>query len=99
MAVDIRQNSAFFGKWVGVELSDESAEMLWMPPGFAHGFVTLSEKAHMIYKCTSEYDGAREGGIRWDDPEIGIRWPVHDPIVSAKDRALRAWSDMPAVLP
>jgi dTDP-4-dehydrorhamnose 3,5-epimerase len=95
VAVDIRHNSASFGKWVGVELSDESAAMLWMPPGFAHGFVALSEEVHMLYKCTSEYDGASEGGIRWDDPEIGIRWPVRDPIVSAKDRDLPAWGYLP----
>ena len=75
VAVDIRQGSPSFGRWVGVELSGDNASILWVPPGFAHGFVALSEEAHVVYKCTCEYDKASERGIRWDDPDIGIRWP------------------------
>ena len=93
VAVDIRQGSSSFGKWVGVELSDEDNTMLWIPPGFAHGFVVLSEAAHLTYKCTSEYDSASESGIRWDDPALGISWPTCDVKVSTKDQALPTLRD------
>jgi len=62
--------------------------MLYLPPGFAHGFLTLSDKAHFLYKCTDEYDKASEAGIRWDDPDIGIEWPMRDVVVSERDAAL-----------
>lgn len=88
VAVDIRSRSASYGKWLGQELSDENRSMLWIPPGFAHGFVALSDSVHLLYKCTEEYNRASEAGIRWDDADLGISWPISDVRVSAKDRAL-----------
>ena len=93
VAVDIRQGSPSFGKWLGIDLSDENSSMLWIPPGFAHGFVVLSDTVHVLYKCTSEYDKASEAGIRWDDADLGISWPIRDVRVSAKDRALPTLRD------
>jgi len=88
VAVDLRRQSPTFAKWEGYELTGENRHMLYIPPGFAHGFLALSDDVHMLYKCTDEYDPASDAGVRWDDPEIGIPWPVADPIVSEKDRAL-----------
>lgn len=85
VAVDIRRGSPSFGKWTGVELSAENRKQLWIPAGFAHGFCVTSESADVVYKCTTLYDGPNDRGIRWDDPEIGIQWPVKDPILSPKD--------------
>jgi dTDP-4-dehydrorhamnose 3,5-epimerase len=87
VAVDIRRSSPHFGQWVGVELSDSNHHMLYIPPGFAHGFVVLSEVADFVYKCTSLYDAASDRGIRWDDPAIGIAWPDTGapPLLSGKD--------------
>ncbi len=87
VAVDIRRSSPHFGQWVGYELSAESHRMLWVPPGFAHGFLVLSETADFLYKCTSLYDPPSDRGIRWNDPAIGITWPglSGDPLLSAKD--------------
>jgi len=93
VAVDLRRGSATFGKWVGIELSDENMSILWIPPGFAHGFVALSDTVHLLYKCTAEYDKASEVGIRWDDPDIGITWPLSDIVVSPRDAALPAFKD------
>lgn len=87
VAVDIRPGSPTFGKWVGEVLSGENLRQLWVPPGFAHGFCVLSETAHVLYKCTELYDARDEIGIVWDDPRIGIDWPVKEPIVSGKDQA------------
>ena len=90
VAVDIRRASATFGRWVGVRLSGENFRQLYVPPGFAHGFCVVSALVHVEYKCTAFYDPADEISIAWDDPEIGIEWPMGEPIVSAKDkRALR----------
>lgn len=75
VAVDIRRGSPHFGAWTGMELSDEDARQIWIPPGFAHGFVALSEQADIMYKCTGFYVPEHEHTIRWDDPEIGIDWP------------------------
>jgi dTDP-4-dehydrorhamnose 3,5-epimerase len=88
VAVDLRRGSPTLGKWIGVEISDENMAMLWISPGFAHGFVTLSAEAHLLYKCTSEYDKASERGIRWNDPDLAVGWPIRDVIVSARDAAL-----------
>ncbi len=88
VAVDLRRGSATFGRWVGVELSDENRSMFWIPPGFAHGFLALSDRVHLIYKCTAEYDKASEAGIRWDDPDVGISWPLSEIVVSPRDGAL-----------
>jgi len=93
VAVDLRRGSATFGKWVGIELSDENMSILWIPLGFAHGFVALSDTVHLLYKCTAEYDKASEVGIRWDDPDIGISWPLSDLVVSPRDAALPAFKD------
>ncbi|MCX7914413.1 MAG: dTDP-4-dehydrorhamnose 3,5-epimerase, partial [Thermodesulfovibrionales bacterium] len=87
VAVDIRKGSPTYLKWVAVELSEENKLMLWIPPGFAHGFVAL-EDSEIIYKCTAEYDPALDKGIIWNDPEIGIKWPIKNPILSKKDALL-----------
>ncbi|ADY74003.1 dTDP-4-dehydrorhamnose 3,5-epimerase [Desulfurobacterium thermolithotrophum DSM 11699] len=88
VAVDIRKGSPTFGKWVGVELSSENKLMLWIPKGFAHGFLTLSEEAEIIYKVSgSEYSPEHDRSIRWNDPDIGIEWPLDgEPILSEKDK-------------
>ena len=88
VAVDIRKGSPSFGRWYAVELSSANSRMIYIPPGFAHGFVALSDDVHLLYKCTVEYDAALDAGIRWDDPDIGIQWPVKNPAVSDKDGAL-----------
>lgn len=87
VAVDIRKGSPNFAKWVALELSEENKFMLWIPPGFAHGFVSL-EDSEIIYKCTAEYDPTLDRGIIWNDPQIGITWPTTDPILSEKDAKL-----------
>ena len=87
VAVDIRKNSPTFGKWVGEILSDENKRQLWVPEGFAHGFLTLSDTAEFLYKTTDYYAPAFERCIRWDDMSIGIKWPLSTlPLVSAKDQ-------------
>jgi dTDP-4-dehydrorhamnose 3,5-epimerase len=94
VAVDLRRDSPFYGKWHGVTLSETNHFMLYVPPGFAHGFVTLSEEAHLLYKCTAEYDRGSESGIRWNDPEIGIEWPLRDVTISERDAALPCFKDL-----
>jgi dTDP-4-dehydrorhamnose 3,5-epimerase len=88
VAVDVRRGSPTFGQSVGVELSDARPALFWIPPGFAHGFVVLSEKAHFLYKCTAEYHRPSERGIRWDDPTLAVSWPSRDVRISPKDAAL-----------
>lgn len=85
VAVDIRKDSHYFGKWIGVELSEDNRYMLWIPPGFAHGFVALEDNTEVLYKTTEEYAPEFERGIIWNDPEIGIEWPVKNPVLSPKD--------------
>jgi dTDP-4-dehydrorhamnose 3,5-epimerase len=88
VAVDVRRSSVHFGEWVGVELSAEFPEMLWIPPGFAHGFLVLSDSADVLYKTTDFYSPASERTVLWNDPAIGIAWPLTlPPIVAAKDAA------------
>ena len=88
VAVDIRRSSATFGHWVGVHLSAENKRQLWVPEGFAHGFLVLSEFAEFLYKTTDYYAPAHEQSIRWDDPELAIDWPLSEPLqLSAKDLA------------
>lgn len=88
VAVDIRRESPTFGKWVGVRLSAENKRMMWVPEGFAHGFLVLSESADFLYKTTDYYAPAHERSILWNDPEIGIDWPVDGvPRLSGKDAA------------
>ena len=88
VAVDIRPGSSTFGKWAGVYLSEKNKRQLFIPEGFAHGFCVISETAHFLYKCSDFYFQHDEGGILWSDPDIGIDWPVKDPIVSEKDKQL-----------
>lgn len=93
VAVDIRKGSPTYGSWVGIELSEKNNLMLYIPPAFAHGFVVLSSFAEVIYKCTEEYSSEDERGILWNDPDIGIKWPVKRPILSEKDRGLPLLKD------
>jgi dTDP-4-dehydrorhamnose 3,5-epimerase len=86
VAVDLRKNSPTFGKWTGTELSDENMKMLFIPGGFAHGFCTLKDKSEVIYKVNNFYTLEYERGIIYNDKDINIRWPVTDPILSAKDQ-------------
>ncbi len=98
VAVDIRKGSPTLGKWVGVEASQENRRQVWAPAGFARGFCVLSEAAELQYKCTGLYNNKAESGIRWDDPEIGIDWPIKDPILSSKDQnaqTLQQWLSRP----
>jgi dTDP-4-dehydrorhamnose 3,5-epimerase len=95
VAVDIRQSSSTFGKWHGVELSSENKRQFFIPPGFAHGFVVLSETAMFHYKCTDFYAPKDELTILWDDPELGINWPIKNPTVSDKDTKGLRLKDVP----
>lgn len=86
--VDLRRSSETFGRWFGVELTAENKRMLWVPPGLAHGFLTLSDTADFLYKCAGLYSPADEKAVRWDDPALGIAWPLAGPpSLSAKDAA------------
>jgi dTDP-4-dehydrorhamnose 3,5-epimerase len=93
VAVDIRRGSPTFGTWIGRVLSSENWHMLYIPIGFAHGFCVLSDEADVVYKVTDEYAPECERGIVWNDPEIGIQWPVAQPIVSTKDAVLPLLKD------
>lgn len=88
VAVDIRQESPNYLKWEAIELNGENHTMVFIPSGFAHGFVALSDEVYFSYKCTSQYVPELERGIRWNDPDIGIKWPVENPFVSEKDSKL-----------
>lgn len=88
VAVDIRQGSPTYGKWVGQVLSADTMDMLYIPPGFAHGYCVLSEEAYILYKVTKEYAPELDRGIIWNDPDIGIQWPSRAPILSKKDTQL-----------
>ena len=99
VAVDVRRGSPHFGQWVSAELSHENFRQLYVPPGFAHGFCVLSESADLSYKCTDFYDGADEYAIAWNDPDIGISWPVTDPILSARDAAAPRLKELDEELP
>ena len=97
VAVDMRQSSPTFGKWVGEVLSDTNKRMLWVPPGFAHGFLVTSDMAEFQYKCTDYYAPGDEYALRWDDPTVAIAWPLtaRAPVLSAKDSAARSFKDCP----
>jgi dTDP-4-dehydrorhamnose 3,5-epimerase len=98
VAVDIRKGSPTFGRWFGLEVSSANKKQVWAPPGFARGFCALSEFAELQYKCTGIYNNKGESGILWNDPAIGIDWPVTNPILSAKDakaQTLAAWAASP----
>lgn len=85
VAVDIRIGSPTFGQWMSVELSEENKKQVWVPPGFAHGFMALSDITELEYKCTAYYDPKDEGSILWSDPDLNIPWPIAKPILSSKD--------------
>ena len=94
--VDIRRDSPTFGEWIAVELSAENFRQIYVPVGFAHGFCVLSETAEVEYKCSDLYDPGSEMTLLWNDPAVGIEWPISDPVLSAKDAAgepLAAWTD------
>jgi dTDP-4-dehydrorhamnose 3,5-epimerase len=98
VAVDIRKGSPTLGKWAGVEASSENRRQVWAPAGFARGFCVLSDVAEIQYKCTGMYNNKGESGIRWDDPEIGIKWPIQDVVLSEKDQkaqTLAQWLSQP----
>jgi len=88
VTVDIDPTSETFGQWVGIMLSDSNHRQLWVPPGYAHGFLVVSDTADLEYKCTAYYQPDDEIGVAWNDPDIGIEWPLDEPILSAKDSAL-----------
>ncbi len=94
VAVDIRVGSPTFGRWTGITLSAENKRQLYVPPDFAHGFVVTSEAALFFYKCTDYYVPASEGTVLWNDPEIGIEWPIAEPNLSDKDRLARPLREM-----
>jgi dTDP-4-dehydrorhamnose 3,5-epimerase len=96
VAVDIRRSSRTVGRWVGVTLSDENHHMLWVPAGFAHGFVVLSESADFLYRCTDFYAPQYERSILWNDPDLGVKWPLPsgaEPLLSPKDAAAKRFRD------
>jgi dTDP-4-dehydrorhamnose 3,5-epimerase len=93
-AVDLREGSPTYLRWYGLELSEENRLMMYVSPGFAHGYLTLSDIAEFQYKCTAEYDKAAEGGVRWDDPDLAIEWPSADVQVSEKDEKLPYLKDL-----
>ena len=102
VAVDVRRGSPTFGKWAGTELSADNFRQLWIPPGFAHGFLVVSGSADFLYKTTDYYVPASEVTIRWDDPDIGIAWPLNagqSPTLSARDSAAPLLRDAQATLP
>jgi len=95
VVVDIRKNSPTFGKWFSTELSDENGRVLWVPFGFAHGFCVLgNEPADVVYKVTGTYNPKTEAGLLWNDPEVGVKWPVQNPIMSGKDTVLPRLKDI-----
>ena len=94
-AVDIRRGSPTFGQWTAVLLSAENKRHFWIPEGFAHGFVTLSEHALFTYLCTATYDATADANVRWDDPALGIDWPVAAPLLSARDAIAPLLADIP----
>ncbi|WEA31893.1 MULTISPECIES: dTDP-4-dehydrorhamnose 3,5-epimerase [Aeromonas] len=93
VAVDIRKSSPTFGQWVGVHISAENKRQLWIPEGFAHGFVTLSDSADFLYKTTDYYHRESEGSIFWNDPDINIEWPVEGVFLSEKDKTSQSFSE------
>ena len=95
VAVDVRRSSPRFGQWVGRVLSDTNHCMLWIPPGFAHGYLALSDEIDFLYKCSDFYDPANEHGIVWNDPDINIAWGIADPMLSEKDRHFMPLAEIP----
>ncbi|MBA2935970.1 dTDP-4-dehydrorhamnose 3,5-epimerase [Sphingomonas sp. CGMCC 1.13654] len=98
VAVDIRRSSPHFGQWVGVELSAANKRMFWVPPGFAHGFLSLEDGTDFLYKCTALYEPANEHSLLWNDPTVGIEWPLEgiEPELSAKDQVGKPLAEIEA---
>ncbi len=94
VAVDIRRDSRTYGEWHSQELTEENKTMLWIPPGFAHGFLTLKNDTIFQYKCTNYYNKESEGSIRWNDPDLKIDWGIENPVVSEKDNAAPLFSEL-----
>ncbi|MBA0184075.1 dTDP-4-dehydrorhamnose 3,5-epimerase [Pectobacterium versatile] len=94
VAVDIRAGSPTYGAWEGVILSEENKTQFWIPPGLAHGFVVLSDVADFEYKCTDYYNPANEGCLLWNDPDVGIEWPVGSPLLSEKDKLGKRFKEL-----
>lgn len=99
VAVDLRTGSATFGQWEGYELDDEAHRQLFVPAGFGHGFAVLSDAADVTYLLSSVYDPATESGIAWDDPEVGVGWPVDDPLLSERDKQAPKLAEVVDTLP
>ncbi len=93
VAVDLRRRSKTFGSWLGVELSEKNGQLLYIPEGFAHGFLALEDGTEIIYKCSREYSKSHDAGVRWNDPEIGVKWGVMAPPLSEKDKNLPLLKD------
>lgn len=93
VVVDIRQASPCFGKYFSLELNEDNKTMLWIPPGFAHGFLTLEDDTIFVYKCTNLYNKEAEGGIFWNDAQLNINWNIQNPIISEKDKTLPLWQN------
>ena len=99
VVVDVRVGSPHFGKWFGCELSEANKQQLWVPPGFAHGFCVLSDEADFVYKCTQLYAPQNEAAVLWNDPALGIEWPVKEPVLSKKDASALPLAELNARLP
>lgn len=98
VVVDIRPGSPTFGQWYGVELTQDNQWQLWVPPGMAHGFAVTSQVAHFHYKCTDYYCPEDEEGIRWNDPDLAVAWPVTQPLLSGKDNIAPSWREIQKTL-
>ncbi|SFS07953.1 dTDP-4-dehydrorhamnose 3,5-epimerase [Dyella sp. OK004] len=96
VAVDVRRNSPTFGQWAGVMLSAENKRHFWIPEGFAHGFCVVSDFATFAYQCTALYDQAADAGVRWNDADIGIDWPLTNPLLSGKDEKAPLLKEVPS---
>jgi len=99
VAVDIRRGSPTFGRWVGVTLSGDNFRQIYIPPGYAHGFCVLSNRVHVEYKCTDSYSPQDEITVRWNDPEIGVEWPLAEPILSPRDAGAPTLAELGERLP
>ena len=99
VAVDLRRDSPTFGEWEGHLLDDESHRQVYVPVGFGHGFLVLSDVADVAYLCSSTYDPATESGIAWDDPDVGVEWPVEEPLLSERDRTAPHLAEVVETLP
>ena len=94
VAVDVRRESKNFGRWIGVYLSEQNKDQLYVPEGFAHGFCVTSDMADVVYKCTGLYQPSEEFSLAWDDPDVGIKWPISQPLLSEKDNNAMSLADL-----